>query len=1059
MPDPYIKFLDSSDTVVGTYSPASANGIPLKYTGQTGDGTAASPYIIRMPKNAAKFTLTSAGKSVTQNLYENVPYTTAGGESITLTNFHHAGTTFTVTDGGGTSLAVSKTLRTGFTVGKHDEMTDPLNPRTDADYVFFTDTSNTFGGNGATKTVYAYFYGDADGEYKAWPGSKASTTVGAKEVPTTYTDNGGNTVYMFRIPKGDDGKYKKVIFTDGVTTTARKITKAMDIETGKNYVLGEKLTTGGETPTDIKYGTFSDNVYDVETEKKAGSPTQYYSTVNGKYIYIINNGTQDLTGSNIEPTRTVFDEMHVTFYDANKQLLGYDPAGYIPDLLTGYYDENNAWVNAPSNNVCRIQVPNDASYFQINNGVNKGDGTPNRERHSVIEPITPNGLYQFVTAADLTAAEKTNESANYLAEGSTVPASANSRHNPAYLLTLVNKVQTDEEIIPVRTSIIKLATVVTDETDTNPGKIKQIEWLKPEEGAPDDLSTVDREYLDHVPSDIRNTSVTKVKVVKTGTYYWEEKTPPAGYKLNEEKLTFEVKDDGVYYYDENNNLVKVDSSHPMVFINEKQDEPEGEVILTKTAKEKVGTTDIGDVLADAKFKLVDVNNPSSEIKFSLTAKASEDVSGKQTNVYTVSSGGTYNVASNSTWLETGEDGKLHIKGLPVGDYYLEEQKAPNGYSHLDNASGVPQKRKVYFSVGANRAVKEISCSDEMEPAYIKLYEHISEKRSEWGDPTFVFKIKQTGYYDYTDPADPAIISTSGKEILVALTVDDNDNIKNVVKWFGADGSTPTKFGDGFDDPINTDYNNWLVEGTTDLADYQGIFNIDSKGRIRVEPGSYEITRLPVSRYKFVTNGKTAAYPNDAEPTDWTGYTDPATSEPSELMKLEVPKGNTVDVHYYDTVDYYDKFTQVDENINKFYKRGDGTNGTKLGTNYTVKGIRIEDYHQKGKGVDGDTDVDDKMTVNVSDLTIYKIMSDGSEAAMTPEEKAALTNFNITYNYAEGDKQEFGGASSPAVVPKQFSYNNNKITVTGASTFAKGVYTLNASYNGWSTKFDIVFLTA
>ena len=159
------------------------------------------------------------------------------------------------------------------------------------------------------------------------------------------------------------------------------------------------------------------------------------------------------------------------------------------------------------------------------------------------------------------------------------------------------------------------------------------------------------------------------------------------------------------------------------------------------------------------------------------------------------------------------------------------------------------------------------------------------------------------------------------------------------------------------------------------------------------------------------------------------------------------------------MDYYDKFTQVDENINKFYKRGDGTNGTKLGTNYTVKGIRIEDYHQKGKGVDGDTDVDDKMTVNVSDLTIYKIMSDGSEAAMTPEEKAALTNFNITYNYAEGDKQEFGGASSPAVVPKQFSYNNNKITVTGASTFAKGVYTLNASYNGWSTKFDIVFLTA
>ena len=974
-------------------------------------------YFIRLPRNATKFVLKAGDKTVTQDLYEN--------------GFHHAGTTFTVANDG----TVTKTTRNA----TRSELESDVSPRTDGDYVFFTDTDNTF--LGTDSTVYAYFYGDVDGEYTPWPGVKASTTT---EDNSVYTDSTGQKVYKFRIPKGSNGKYSKVIFTDGVNNDNRKITKAMNIENGKNYVLGEVITDGAETdPQHIKYGGFSSNVYDVTTQIKASGNTENYSGT--KSIYIINNGTQD---SATTTDRTKFDEIHITFYDANKQIIGTANPGYLPDkLVSATYtekgDDGVTVIGGPYDDIYRITVPSSASYFQINNGINKGTS---KERYSVIEPVVANGLYKFVEDTDTT---------KLVPEGSAFNASDLNSNN--YMLKIVNKVKQDDDIVTVKTEKLRLARVVTDDTENHEGKIKYIQWLKPEtaEGQtydPDDSDTyvpgtVDREYLNHQPSDIYNSAtgtplIDKVNVVKKGTYYWVEKTPPTGYKPNDKHIVFEVKDDGVYYYDENNALVKVEGDDQMILINEKEPEPEGEVILTKTAKEKVGTTDIGTALAGAKFLLKKAADDSTT---GLTFSESTLAGSKS---YVLGSG-TFNTGTN--YLETGEDGKLHIKGLPIGDYYLEEQAAPNGYSEIDSTTGA--KRRVYFSVGANRAVKEISATDEMAPAYIKLYEHINEKRDAWGNPTFVFKIKQTGYYAWTTGDNPEwkyTTTNSGKEILVALTVDDDNNITQVYKWFGADGTTPTTFGDNFDDPVSTDYNSWLVEGTTDLEDYQGIFDIDSKGRIRVEPGSYEITRLPVSRYEFVTNGKTAVYDNDTEPDTWApAYTDPVTGEASEKMKVEVPKGKTIDVHYYDKVAYYDKFTQVDEEINKFYTLDSSKQNT------TIKGIRIVDYKQKGTGVGGDTDNDGKMEVAVDNLTIYKIMSDGTEIPMTSTEKADIS---ITYTYAADDDKKFGGDSENSVAA-QFSYANQTITVTGASTFAKGVYTLNANYKGFTTSFDIVFLTA
>ena len=182
-----------------------------------------------------------------------------------------------------------------------------------------------------------------------------------------------------------------------------------------------------------------------------------------------------------------------------------------------------------------------------------------------------------------------------------------------------------------------------------------------------------------------------------------------------------------------------------------------------------------------------------------------------------------------------------------------------------------------------------------------------------------------------------------------------------------------------------------------VKEYQGMFDIDSQGRIRVEPGSYEITRMPVSRYEFVTSAATAPYDNGG--TAGTQTENLKNHIPQEKVTISpLAAGKTVDVHYYDNVAYYDKFSQVDEEINKFYTLDINKKNT------TVKGIRIADYHQVGTTPIGSTAADtvevtddttnpatttQTMTVPVGNLKIFKIMSDGSEVEMTSAEKAPI----------------------------------------------------------------------
>ena len=542
--EPYVKFYTNNDGSGTTYegvktSDSSAANIKTDLAGT-------NLYRIRLPKNAKYFKIADGIDGTLSSSYipleEDVTITQGTGASavdVSVENFRHAGTTFAVDSSGNASV---QSLRSGFTPVK-DTMADPLNPKTDADFVFFTDTNNTFANSGK---VYAYFYGAADGEYmvsptQSWPGIKASTT-NTNLADTTYADNAANTVYMFRIPKGNEGTYSRVIFTNGLADDNAnfKITQSQVISGGKNYVL--------DTTASGVHGAFaaSGKVYPVTTpqdNQKSTEPTADYNTGDGRTIYIINNGTPDIvSGSADSPdiTRNPLDEMHIVFYsDAAGTTPVGNANGYKPDKVIG--EQYNG------TDVYKINVPDYATYFKITNGIGKGSATPSKERHSEVKQISDKGLYNFVEPDKVE--NNANSAASYV-QG----AYSSTLSNNAYLLDLVNpRIEPDDDPPPQTSSPgIHIATIVTDDTAGETlGKQKYIKWLRQVINPEYDPNTpgsseyiVDREYLYHTNADIGPTAgtgsngVKKVKVVKSsGTYTWKEVKAPEGYELVTETQT------------------------------------------------------------------------------------------------------------------------------------------------------------------------------------------------------------------------------------------------------------------------------------------------------------------------------------------------------------------------------------------------------------------------------------------------------------------------------------------------------------------------------------------
>ena len=90
----------------------------------------------------------------------------------------------------------------------------------------------------------------------------------------------------------------------------------------------------------------------------------------------------------------------------------------------------------------------------------------------------------------------------------------------------------------------------------------------------------------------------------------------------------------------------------------------------------------------------------------------------------------------------------YFYGGADGEYAAWPGKTNLDYKYYDKVHN-----RVHFTVGENNTkdhVLQLTCEDEMAPAYLRLYEHIDEwKPDEWGSPTFIFKIKQTHVYSDT----------------------------------------------------------------------------------------------------------------------------------------------------------------------------------------------------------------------------------------------------------------------------------------------------------------------
>ena len=357
-------------------------------------------------------------------------------------------------------------------------------------------------------------------------------------------------------------------------------------------------------------------------------------------------------------------------------------------------------------------------------------------------------------------------------------------------------------------------------------------------------------------------------------FFFLEVTPPTGYAADNDS-----SESKRIYFDLTRELAEED----LHIVRANDARLKGKVTLTKrtAGASSFGDFAVGDALPGAKFKLYSKSDDTLT-PLALYAKNPDNgtyrvaVTGENTELIE-----GFDISATVEEMTTDSLGQLHIENLSWGDYVLVEIQAPTGFQLPTGPDG-----QVTFSVGRNNCgsvAQQLTLTNEPLTASVKLNKRIDFRNAEaWGESTFLFRLRQTGWYDYgaENEADRWVAIREEEQPVLTKTI-----------------TVHTPSGEGF---------------------------ADSTGWFQVEPGEYLVTEVKVARY--VSGGNSVTAENSLVE---------ALSNGPYTASFRVAPGGEAQVSFVNRLDNYEKESHTDAKINRF-------NGFKELRAADLDGLRLED---------------------------------------------------------------------------------------------------------------------